>query len=43
MMVTLHQEDTRDAMSLINHMRADVENHNNKSTIHMLLLFENYL
>ena len=43
MMVTLHQEDTRDAMSLTNHMRADVENHKNKSTICMLLLFENYL
>ena len=43
MMVTLHQEDTRDAMILFNHMRADVENHINKRTIHMHLLFESFL
>ena len=43
MMVTLHHEDTLGSMSLINHMHAAVENHNNKSTIHMLLLKENYL
>ena len=43
MMVTLHQEATLGAMSLINHMRAADKNHNIKSTIHMRLLIESYL